>query len=112
KAGAEPLALWEAMRQGSLGRRRTFDGLIDEYLPAKYDPPHAALRIIHKDMTLATDLGKKLGVPLRFSNLALADIQEAMNRGWAERDCRSVMLLPQERAGVEIKVDPKEIDEV
>jgi 3-hydroxyisobutyrate dehydrogenase-like beta-hydroxyacid dehydrogenase len=112
KAGAEPLSLWRAIRQGSIGRRRTFDGLIDEFLPAQFDPPHAALRIIHKDMTLATALGRDLGVPMRFANLALADIQEAMNRGWSERDCRAVMLLPQERVGVAIKVDPAEIQEV
>jgi 3-hydroxyisobutyrate dehydrogenase len=112
KAGAEPLALWEAVRQGSIGRRRTFDGLVDEFLPAKYDSPSAALRIIYKDMSIATALGRELGVPMRISNLAFADIQEAMNRGWSERDCRSVMLLPQERAGVEIKVDPAAIEEV
>lgn len=112
KAGAEPLALWRAIRQGSIGRRRTFDGLIDEYLPASYDPPHAALRIIQKDMLLATSLARELSVPMPLANLALADIQEAMNRGWAERDCRSVMLLPQERIGIEIKVDPAEIEEV
>lgn len=112
KAGAEPLSLWQAIRQGSIGRRRTFDGLIDEFLPAQFDPPHAALRIIHKDMTLATALGRELGVPMRFANLALADIQEAMQRGWSERDCRSVMLLPQERVGVAIKVAPAAIGQV
>jgi 3-hydroxyisobutyrate dehydrogenase len=112
KAGAEPLSLWEAIRQGALGRRRTYDGLVDEFLPAKYDPPHAALRIIHKDMILATELGRELNVPMRFANLALADIMEAMNRGWSERDCRSVMLLPQERAGVEIAVSSDAIQDV
>ncbi len=112
KAGAEPLSLWKAIRQGSIGRRRTFDGLVDEFLPAKFEPPSAALRIIHKDTMIATELGRELGVPMRFANLALADIQEAMNRGWSERDCRSVMLLPQERAGVSIKVDPAGIEDV
>ena len=112
KAGAEPLALWKAIRQGAVGRRRTYDGLIDEYLPAKYDPPHAALRIVHKDMMIATELGRELGVPMRISQLALADIQEAMLRGWSERDCRSVMLLPQERAGVQIKVYSSDIENV
>ncbi|MES2942834.1 MAG: NAD(P)-dependent oxidoreductase [Pseudomonadota bacterium] len=112
KAGAEPLALWEAVRQGSIGRRRTFDGLVDEFLPAAYDPPHAHLRVIQKDMLIATGLARELGVPMRFANLALADIQEAMNRGWSERDCRSVMLLPQERAGISIKVSPEAIEDV
>ena len=39
KAGVEPLALWEAVRQGAAGRRYTFDALIDQWLPGKYDPP-------------------------------------------------------------------------
>ena len=112
KAGAEPLPLWEAIRQGSIGRRRTFDGLADEYLPARFEPASAALRIIHKDMMLATGLARDLGVPMRFANLALADITEAMNRGWSERDARSVMLLPQERVGISIKVDPAGVRDV
>jgi len=112
KAGADPLGLWQAIRQGSIGRRRTFDGLIDEFLPSSFDPPHAALRIIQKDMMIATEFARELGVPMRLASLALADVQEAMNRGWSERDCRSVMLLPQERVGVEIKVDPADIQDV
>ncbi|MDM0021792.1 NAD(P)-dependent oxidoreductase [Variovorax saccharolyticus] len=111
KAGADPLALWRAVRQGAIGRRRTFDGLIDQFLPAEYDTPQAVLDIMHKDTLAATELGRELGVPLRIANLALADIQEAMNRGWAQRDGRCVMLLPQERAGVSIRVDPRGIRE-
>lgn len=112
KAGAEPLALWEALRQGAAGRRRTLDGLIDEFLPAQYDPPHSALRIVHKDMISATDLARSLNVPLRFAALTLADIQEAMQRGWAERDSRCVMLLPQERVGVTVREEPQAIEAV
>jgi 3-hydroxyisobutyrate dehydrogenase-like beta-hydroxyacid dehydrogenase len=112
KAGADPLALWEAIRQGSIGRRRTFDGLIDQFLPGNYDQPQAALRIIQKDMLLATELGRKLGVPMRLANLALADVTEAMNRGWGDRDARSVMQLPQLRAGVAIAVPSAGIDAV
>jgi 3-hydroxyisobutyrate dehydrogenase-like beta-hydroxyacid dehydrogenase len=112
KAGAEPLALWEAVRQGALGRRRTFDQLIDQFLPGTYDDAHAALRIIQKDMTLALDLANELDLQMPISMLAMADVEEAMERGWADRDCRSVMLLPQERAGVHIAVDPKSIAEV
>ena len=32
KAGADPLSLWRAIRQGVVGRRRTFDDLFDEFL--------------------------------------------------------------------------------
>ena len=112
KAGADPVGLWAAIRQGSIGRRRSFDGLVDEFLPGDYDAPSAALRIVHKDMMVATELARELGVPTRFANLALADIVEAMNRGWQERDARCVMLLPQERAGVHIQEDPARIQQV
>jgi hypothetical protein len=34
---------------------------------------------------------------------------EALARGWEGRDSRSSMLLQQERAGLDIKVDPADI---
>jgi 3-hydroxyisobutyrate dehydrogenase-like beta-hydroxyacid dehydrogenase len=106
KGGVDPLALFEAVRQGAAGRRRTFDGLVDQFLPNKYDPPAFTLRLALKDMTLATGLGRELNVPMRVANLALAELTEALNRGWAERDSRIAMRLQLERAGVEIEVDP------
>ncbi len=109
KAGIEPLALWEAVRDGASGRRRTFDGLIDQFLPGKYEPAAFALRLAHKDMTLATALGRELNLPMRVANLALAELSEALNRGWGDRDSRSPMLLQEERAGVEIKVAEERI---
>jgi 3-hydroxyisobutyrate dehydrogenase len=107
KAGVEPLALWNAVRQGAGGRRQTFDVLIDQFLPGKYDPPSFALKLAHKDVSLANALGRELGMPMRMCNLALAEMTEAMNRGWEGRDSRVVMLLQQERAGVNVAVDPE-----
>jgi 3-hydroxyisobutyrate dehydrogenase len=109
KAGVEPLALWQAVRQGAAGRRFTFDALIDQFLPGKYDPPAFALKLAHKDVALANALGRELGVPMRMCNLVYAEMTEAMARGWAGRDSRVVMLLQQERAGVEIAVDPERL---
>lgn len=105
KGGVEPLALWEAVRQGALGRRRTFDGLIDQFLPGTYEPPAFALRLAHKDVSLATQLGRELGVPMRLANLTLEEMTEALNRGWQNKDSRVTMVLQQERAGVKIAVD-------
>lgn len=109
KGGVEPLALWEAVRSGAGGRRRTFDGMIDQFLPGKYEPAQFALRLAHKDMTLATQLGRDLGVPMRLANLAHAEMTEALNRGWQQRDSRSPMLLQLERAGVTVAVEPERI---
>ena len=104
--------LWEAIRQGAVGRRRTFDGLIDQFLPANYDQPQATLRVTYKDMTIASQLGRELRVPIRFADLSLADTTEAFNRGWVDRDCRSAMLLPHERAGVNIAVSKEAIQDI
>ncbi len=111
KAGVEPLALWEAVRQGAQGRRRTYDGLIAQFLPGEFDPPAFALRLAHKDVTLATQLAREVGVPMRIANLTLEEMTEARNRGWDDRDSRVAMLLQEERAGVSIAVDPEKLAE-
>jgi 3-hydroxyisobutyrate dehydrogenase len=111
KAGVEPLALWEAVRQGAAGRRYTFDALINQWLPGKYDPADFALKLAHKDVGLATALGRELGLPMRICDLTYAEMTEAMNRGWAGRDSRVVMKLEQERAGIDVKVDPERLKE-
>ncbi len=113
KTGLEPLKLWRALRQGVAGRRRTFDDLFAQFLVGEYDGGTTApLWVVDKDVRSASQLALEFGVPLRFAHLALADIQEAINRGWSPRDCRAVMLLPQERAGIAIRVDREEIQEV
>lgn len=111
KAGIEPLAIWEAVRQGAIGRRGAFDSLTDQFLPNKYEPPAFALRLAHKDVSLATALGRELNVPMRLANLALADLSEGLNRGWGNRDSRSIMVLQTERSGVEVAVDPQRLTE-
>jgi len=111
KAGIEPLAIWEAVRQGAIGRRGAFESLTDQFLPNTYEPPAFALRLAHKDVSLATALGRELNVPMRLANLALADLAEGLNRGWGNRDSRAIMVLQTERAGVEIKVDPQRLAE-
>jgi 3-hydroxyisobutyrate dehydrogenase len=109
KAGVDPATLFKSVRQGALGRQRTFDRLVDQFLPGKFEPPAFALRLAHKDVSLATELGREVGVPMRLANLALAEMTEALNRGWGERDSRVAMLLQEERAGVEIRVPEDEL---
>ena len=89
KAGVEPLALWQA----------------EHLLPGNFDPPDFALRLARKDVDLAVSVGREYDVPMRLANLALQEMTEAMNRGWGDRDSRVAMLLQEERAGVEVRVD-------
>ncbi len=113
KAGVEPLQLFEAVRQGASGRARVFDRLSNQFMTGVYDPPDFALRLLHKDVSLACQLAREVGVPMRLTNLAHQELTEALNRGWGHRDSRVGALLQQERAGIEpIKVDPAKIKAV
>ncbi|MCA8928387.1 MAG: NAD(P)-dependent oxidoreductase [Alphaproteobacteria bacterium] len=112
KAGVEPLALWEAIRQGARGRLRTFDSLKDHFLINSYDPPDFALKLALKDITLAGQMARDVGVPMRLVNMAQAEMTEAVARGWGHRDSRAFMLLQQERAGIKVEVAAEEIEKV
>jgi 3-hydroxyisobutyrate dehydrogenase len=63
-------------------------------------------------VTLAVTMGRDLGVPMRFCQLTLEEMNEAMNRGWENLDSRAPMKLQLERAGVTIKCDPAAIQAV
>lgn len=112
KAGVEPLALFEAIRMGARGRTRTFDSLSDHYLINDYDPPDFALKLAHKDVSLAAEMARDVGVPARMIDMARSEMTEALNRGWGHRDSRSFMLLQQERAGILVDVDKDKVDAV
>ena len=86
-----------------------FEGLAEHLLPGKFDPPDFALRLARKDVDLAVGVGRDFDVPMRLANLALQEMTEAMNRGWGGRDSRVAMLLQEERAGVEVRVDEAEL---
>ncbi len=109
KAGIDPLSIWEAVRQGVAGRRGAFEGMPDQFLRNTYEPAAFALKLAHKDVTLACQLGREMGVPMRLANLVQAEMTEALNRGWGERDSRVVMVLETERAGVDIAVEPERL---
>jgi 3-hydroxyisobutyrate dehydrogenase len=112
KAGVDPLVLWQAVRHGALGRRQTFDSLPEHFLPGQFDPPDFALRLARKDVALAVEVGREFEVPMRLANLTYAELTEALNRGWGQRDSRVAMLLQEERAGIDVHVPPAHLREI
>ena len=113
KAGLEPAQLWEAIRTGAAGRMRSFDNIGNRFLQGKLDPPNFALRLVHKDISLAMQLARENNVPMRLCTLVHQDLTEALNRGWQGRDSQSFLVLQQERAGVpEFKVPTDVIDAI
>jgi 3-hydroxyisobutyrate dehydrogenase len=109
KTGGEPLGIWEAIRDGAHGRRRGFDSLADQFLVDRYEPPAFALRLALKDVSLAAEMGRDAGLPMRIVDTTRAEMAEAVTRGWGDRDSRSFMLLQQERGGIRIAIEPERV---
>jgi len=109
KAGMDPLDLWEAMWLGMVGKGSPMNSLVNQFLPGKFETPAFALKLAHKDVMLATNMAKELGVPMRLANMTLEEMTEALARGFGEQDSRAYMKLQLERAGVKIAVDPERL---
>ena len=86
--------------------------MAEHLLPGKFDPPDFALKPARKDVDLAVPVGREFDVPMRLANLALMEMTEAINQGWGGRDSRAAMLLQEERAGVEVRVDVNELNAI
>ena len=112
KAGLDPVELWNAVRQGAIGRSRTLDLLGNQYLQSAYDPPSFALRLAYKDFNLARDLAREYDVPMKQADAAYQDYTEAMERGWSERDSRSPMSLQNERVGITVQASAEAVKEM
>lgn len=112
KAGVEPGPLWHALRQGAIGRARTFDAIKDRYLQATFEPPSFALNLADKDFRLALELADQMDVPMNVARAAYVDFTEALDRGWGGRDSQSPMVLQNERAGVTVKVSAEEVQDI
>lgn len=109
KAGVDAGTLWSALRQGAIGRSRTFDSIGTRYLQEGYEPPSFALALADKDLRLALELADELEVPMAVARVAQHDYREALERGWGGKDSQSPMRLQNERAGVEISLTDEEV---
>jgi 3-hydroxyisobutyrate dehydrogenase len=113
KAGIDPATLFETLRSGAAGRRRSFDALMPRFLAGAFEPASFQLQLAHKDLSLARRLVRDVGVPTRMCDVVFDEVAEAMDRGWAERDSQAFLLLQQERAGVDpIAISADELDAI
>ena len=63
-------------------------------------------------MSLALELAREVGVPMKMGEGAMAELAEAMRRGWAGRDSRISMTLQEERAGVSVRVAAERLQNI
>ncbi len=104
KAGIDPATIVRVFTEAALGNQMN----LKVRLPATYLAGDFAARfslaLARKDLGLAQDLAAETGTPMRLNALAKAEMDEAMARGWAERDASSFLLIQEERAQVEVRL--------
>jgi 3-hydroxyisobutyrate dehydrogenase len=112
KAGVETTALWECVRRGMVGRMHVLHYQVPQTVfRGKFETETFPLKLLRKDVRLATDLGRELNVPLPVANIAEQILVAAVNRGWGDKAAYTVTFqLQEEAAQVQIRangVDPE-----
>ena len=104
KGGVQPEALLEVMRGSAFGQGLMLSHFMPEMVfKGSFEPVRFAMRLAHKDVTLATGLARELDVPIAMGALTEQLLVEAMARGWGDRDYGTAFLLQEERAGVQVR---------
>jgi len=108
KAGIDATTIVKVFNEAALGHQMN----LKVRLPATYlvgdFAPRFSLTLAHKDLGLAQELAQQTGSPMRLNALAKAEMDEAMARGWADRDASIFLTLQEERAQTEVRVVPED----
>lgn len=101
KAGLDPRQLAEVINTSS-GASRSFAATVPEVLRRNFEPGFT-IDLQHKDVCLATDLGRQLGVRLLAGSLAAQVLQEARGAGYGKKSVFAAILPLEQNAGIELK---------
>jgi 3-hydroxyisobutyrate dehydrogenase-like beta-hydroxyacid dehydrogenase len=107
KAGVEPKTLWDCVRRGMVGRMHVLHYQVPQTVfRGTFETDTFPLKLLRKDVRLATDLGRELNVPLALANIAEQILVAAVNRGWGDKAAYTVgFQLQEEAAQVQIRAD-------
>lgn len=104
KAGIDAATIVKVFTEAALGNQMN----LKVRLPATYLRGDFAARfslaLAAKDLGLALDLAAETDTPMRLNALAKAEMDEAIARGWADRDASSFLLIQEERAKVAVRL--------
>ena len=107
KAGIDAATIVRVFNEAALGHQMS----LKVRLPATYlrgdFAPRFSLALAKKDLGLALDLARESGAPMRLVAICEEELQEAMRRGWADRDASIFLTLQEERANVAVRL-PRE----
>ena len=101
KAGAETETMFEAISHSS-GNTECMQEFPASLFQGNFEPGFK-LDLGAKDVSLATEMGRQLRLPMELANIIEQRFTEARNRGWGELASVSVAQLQEERADVKIR---------
>jgi len=102
QAGVDLEVLARAIGSGS-GRSWVLEGKFPTSLFRGNFEPGFSLNLAAKDVRLATDLGRELGLPMEAANLFEQLYVEALRRGLGSMDSDAVATLYEERTGTKLR---------
>ena len=107
KAGVDTKALWECVRRGMVGRMHVLHVQVPQTVfRNNYETDTFPLKLLRKDVGLATALGRELNVPLPLASIAEQRLIEGLNRGWDNKSAYTVNFqLQEEAANVQLRAD-------
>jgi 3-hydroxyisobutyrate dehydrogenase len=101
KAGADPETLYKAI-SGSSGNTQAMHQFPNGLFKGNFEPGFQ-LDLAAKDVGLATEMGRRLRVPMEMSNIAQQRYITAQNEGLGRQAAGAVAKLQEERAGIEVR---------
>ena len=104
KAGVDPDVIVDVFNEAALGHMMSLKvRLPATYLRGNFEP-RFSLALARKDLGLALELARSVGVPMRLGSLCEQELVAAMARGWAHQDSSIFLTLQEERAGVQVRL--------
>ena len=105
KAGVDLEVLADVIGKSSGGSTRLKEKMSRFLFQGNFEPGFS-VALAAKDVRLATDMGREMGITMDLSNLVDQRHVEALNRGWGGRDSDIVSVLQEERTGVQLRTTP------
>ena len=99
KGGVDAAQFWETMTEG-LFAAPVYKNYGRQILDEAYEPAGFYLRLGLKDAGLVKDASDNLNVPMPVLDIVRRHYEEAMRKGWSEKDWASIATLIAEKAGV------------
>ena len=104
KAGIDAATIVKVFNEAALGQMMSLKvRLPATYLRGNFDP-RFSLALARKDLGLALELARATDTPMRLAALCEQEMNEAIARGWADRDASIFLTLQEERAKVQVRL--------